>query len=273
MKKRKVKIRWKNMIIFLLMITFFTMFVISSINITKWLIDNNKVNKELNNINDQTQITDVKDDDNTTIINNDVPKSDPYWDFIKTNLIDVNFTDLLKTNPDVKGWINVKGTNINYPFVQTTNNKYYLTHSFDKSSNGGGWIFLDYRNNINNSDDNTIIYGHGRTNKTMFGSLKNILSNNWYQNTSNYIINISSISNNTMWQVFSIYKIENTSDYLYTNFNNKDEYLTFLNMLLNRSIYDFKTSINNEDKILTLSTCYDDNYKIVMHAKLIKISN
>lgn len=92
------------------------------------------------------------------------------------NMINVNFNDLKKTNPDIVGWIKVNGTNINYPFVQSKDNKYYLTHSFNKSYNSAGWVFLDYRNN-NTNNKNTIIYAHGRTDKTMFGTLKKVLNN------------------------------------------------------------------------------------------------
>ena len=49
------------------------------------------------------------------------------------DLINVNFTELKKINYDTIGWIQVNGTNINYPLVQTKNNDYYLTRSFDKS--------------------------------------------------------------------------------------------------------------------------------------------
>lgn len=54
------------------------------------------------------------------------------------NMINVNFNDLKKTNPDIVEWIKVNGTNINYPFVQSKDNKYYLTHSFNKSYNSAG---------------------------------------------------------------------------------------------------------------------------------------
>lgn len=49
-----------------------------------------------------------------------------------------NFNELKNINNDVKGWIKVNGTNINYPFVQSNNNKYYLTPTFDKSYNSAG---------------------------------------------------------------------------------------------------------------------------------------
>ena len=41
-------------------------------------------------------------------------------------------------------------------------------------------------------------------------------------------------------------------------------------MLIKRSAYDFNTSIDENDKILTLSTCFNNSEKMVMHAKLIK---
>ena len=54
------------------------------------------------------------------------------------NLINVDFNELKKINSNTKGWIQVNGTNINYPFVQAKDNKFYLTHSFDKSYNSAG---------------------------------------------------------------------------------------------------------------------------------------
>ena len=69
---------------------------------------------------------------------------------------------LLKENQETVSWITVNGTNINYPVVQHSDNEYYLNHSFDGSENSAGWIFLDYRNNIENTEKNTIIYGHSR---------------------------------------------------------------------------------------------------------------
>ena len=107
-------------------------------------------------------------------------------------------------------------------------------------------------------------------NKTMFGSLRNILSSSWYDNTDNHIIKLSTPTENTLWQVFSVYHIETTNDYIQTRFTSDEEYQNFLNKLKNRSAVEFDTSINANDKILTLSTCYNKTDKVVMHAKLIK---
>ena len=267
----KIKLKWKNIILILIFLILFITFNISIYNIIKWKLDSNKTNEEINTIQENTNIEEVKDNKGTEIIKQaeKIPKENPYWDYIKMNMMDVNFDNLKKINSDVVGWIKVNGTNINYPFVQGKDNKYYLTHSFNKSYNNAGWVFLDYRNNnINNR--NTIIYAHGRTDKTMFGTLRKVLNNGWINNTNNYVIKISTEKENSLWQIFSIYHIPTTNDYLQTEFKDEREYQRFLNILKNRSNHNFNTSITSNDTILTLSTCYNDSEKMVVHAKLIK---
>ena len=267
----KIKLKWKNIILILIFLILFITLNISIYNIIKWKLDSNKTNEEINTIQENTNIEEVQDNKGTEIIKQaeKIPKGNPYWDYIKMNMIDVNFDNLKKINSDVVGWVKVNGTNINYPFVQSKDNKYYLTHSFSKSYNNAGLVFLDYRNNnINNR--NTIIYAHGRTDKTMFGTLRKVLNNGWINNTNNYVIKISTEKENSLWQIFSIYHIPTTNDYLQTEFKDEREYQRFLNILKNRSNHNFNTSITSNDTILTLSTCYNDSEKMVVHAKLIK---
>ena len=267
----KIKLKWKNVILILIFLILFITLNISIYNIIKWKLDSNKTNEEINTIQENTNIEEVQDNKGTEIIKQaeKIPKGNPYWDYIKMNMIDVNFDNLKKINSDVVGWVKVNGTNINYPFVQSKDNKYYLTHSFSKSYNNAGLVFLDYRNNnINNR--NTIIYAHGRTDKTMFGTLRKVLNNGWINNTNNYVIKIFTEKENSLWQIFSIYHIQTTNDYLQTEFKDEREYQRFLNILKNRSNHNFNTSITSNDTILTLSTCYNDSEKMVVHAKLIK---
>lgn len=245
--------------------------VYSIYNIIVWKLDSNKTNNQIEEIQEEIPIIEIEDNDNTEIIEQEeeIPKSNPYWDYIGMNMIDVNFSELKNINNDVRGWIKLNGTNINYPFVQASDNKYYLTHSLDKSYNSAGWLFLDYRNN-STDNRNTIIYAHGRNDKTMFGSLRNVLSNNWLKDTNNYVIKISTEKENSLWQIFSTYHLPTTSDYLQTNFNNDNEFQDFINMIISRSSYNFNTSVSVNDNILTLSTCYNNSDKMVVHAKLIK---
>lgn len=260
-----------KIILSIIIIISLLLLIYSIVNIVIWKNDSNKTNKQIEDIQEEIKVTEVVDTENTEIIEQEeeIPEFNPYWDYIKMNMLNVDFSELKKINNNVKGWIQVNGTNINYPFVQANDNKYYLTHSFDKSWNSAGWLFLDYRNNYTNNK-NTIIYAHGRTDKTMFGSLRTILTKNWLSNTNNYVIKISTETENSLWQIFSTYHIPTTSDYLQTNFENDIEYQEFLDMIKDRSSYNFNTNVTSTDNILTLSTCYNNSDKMVVHAKLIK---
>lgn len=272
MKKRKIKIKWGNLTILLIILICTAIFIISIANILKWTIDNKKTDKQTEIITNIKVIEEVTDDENTEIIEQPITidKNAPYWNFIKMNLIDADFNELKQINKEVRGWIQVNGTNINYPYVQASDNDFYLNHSFDKSSNGAGWIFMDYRNNSQEFDKNTIIYGHGRSNTSMFGTLKNILKSSWFKDSNNYVIKLATEQENSLWEVFSVYKIPTTSDYLQIKFSSDEEFQNFANKLIERSAYNFNTPVNSTDKIITLSTCWNDEEKVVMHAKLIK---
>ena len=273
-RELRKKQRKKNIIFFLVLITFLAILVYSVIQIINWFKDSKAIKDEMSNINEVVTITETtKEDKKVEVVESKEEKSSPYWDYIKMNLIDVDFKELKKVNSDVKGWIQVNGTNINYPFVQTSDNDYYLTHSITKQKNSAGWVFMDYRNNAKSFNKNTIIYAHARVNQYMFGTLKNTLKSNWLNNTSNHVIKISGEKYNSLWQVFSVYHIPTTNDYIQTEFSDNNEFLEFATMLKNRSIHKFNTAVNEDDKILTLSTCYGNDEKLVVHAKLIKYTN
>ncbi len=275
-KRKKEKILKRKRILFILLIiaSLCILFYVGSY-IVHWLFDSRNLEKEIADIEQIASVTEVSapiDDENVSIYGEETEKeTSPYWSYISMDMLSVDFSDLKAENNDTVAWVKVNGTNINYPVVQSSNNKYYLKHSFKKSSNRAGWIFMDYRNNITNFDKNTIIYGHNRADSTMFGSLRNVLTSNWLNNTSNHVVMLSTETENSLWQVFSVYHISTTDDYLQTQFSSDTQFLNFINMLKSRSIYNFDTTLTANDKILTLSTCYgNDTERTVLHAKLIK---
>lgn len=261
--ERRKKVRKVTFITTLSILCF--AFFISSYRIIAWHKNNIDLKEEIDNITANVEIKEFDEDNNVIENENDI--------YLTESFIDVDFDELMKTNSDTIGWIYVPGTNIDYPFVQTTDNKYYLSHSFSKNYNEAGWVFMDYRNSSYDLDLNTIIYAHGRLDKTMFGSLRNALEENWYLNEDNHFIKISMVSNNTLWQVFSVYKIETETYYLKNNFTSYENHKEFIETIKNRSIYDFDINVTTDDKILTLSTCYDNFNKVVVHAKMIRQYN
>lgn len=270
-KRRKKKLRFRKWVIVVFLLFFISIFAFSAYQVYVWHNDNKEIETIADDVVKDTKVKEKEDTENTENINPPDNRDNDYWNYIKMSLLEVDFNELLAKNPDTVGWIQVKGTNINYPIVQTTNNSYYLNHAFDKTKNDAGWVFMDYRNDAVNFNQNTIIYAHSRLTGSMFGSLKNILESSWYTNKNHHIIRLSTPTENTMWQVFSVYTIPKESYYITPNFNSNEAYQEFLNTMKSRSEVEFSAEVNTNDKILTLSTCKDNfGNRVVMHAKLIK---
>lgn len=274
-KNKKLKKRIVNIIYTISIIVLVLALGFSIYKIINWDKDNKRVKEQEEEIKKITDIVEVDEKDNKNIEvieqKEEIAKENPYWDFIKIPLISVNFDELKKKNSDTVGWIKVDNTNINYPVVKCSNNDFYLNHGFDEKWNDAGWIFMDYRNNPVNFDKNTVIYGHSRVDKSMFGTLRNVVKQSWFNNKDNHIIKLSTPKENTMWQVFSTYKIKAEDYYLQTKFSSDSEYQTWLNDMRRRSQFNYGISVSTSDKVLTLSSCFDTNgTRVVLHAKLIK---
>lgn len=231
---------------------------------------NSFVKIKLNDITDNV-INDKKSENNDDTSNSGVTiETNLFRIYGKTSIDDINFTELSRVNSDVVAWLIVDSTNINYPIVKTSDNDFYLNHNFNKINDSNGWTFMDYRNSGNMDDENTIFYGHNLMNKTSFGSISSIFTDKWYKN-SNHSIVVVTANGRFTYKIFSVYYSDPDSSYLQTNYNNSEQYLEFLNTLKSKSKYNFKEKLNANDKIITLSTCTDDNKgRKVVHARLIK---
>lgn len=186
-------------------------------------------------------------------------------------LIRDDIAALLDINKDTVGWLKVNNTNIDYPVVQAEDNDYYLTKNFKNEKDNSGWVFMDYRADAVNLSQNTIIFGHNMYySGVMFGTLYKVKQSSWYKNLGNQIIEFDTLYEKLKWQIFSIYVIPNTTDYLIANFSTDEKFQNFLNLITGRSIYDFNVPVSPKDKILTLSTCSNNGKnRLVIHAVLL----
>ncbi|MEG0221581.1 MAG: class B sortase [Clostridia bacterium] len=274
-KKKKVSSKEKkklDRISIVVLVVSILLIILAIVLLINWLLDDVKTNTIAKTIAKEPDVVQVASEEKAELVNPPVDKNNDYWNYIKMPLINVNFDELLEKNKQTVGWIQVNNTNINYPLVQTSNNEDYLHKAFDGTANQAGWVFADYRNNMKDFDNNTIIYGHSRLNKTMFGSLLNVLNPSWFNNKENHIIKLSTPTENTLWQVFSVYKTPVESYYLTTSFLYETNFLKFANTLKSRSVHPFNSELVGTDKLLTLSTCSDvaGTGRVVVHAKLIK---
>ena len=207
------------------------------------------------------------EEENSSVSNNGVSLDD--------DVVTLNSYKILKeVNPDMVGWLNVPNTKIDYPIVRGADNSMYLTTNFYKEADYNGWVFMDYRNNAIDLDDNTIIYAHNRySSGIMFGTLPNLRKSSWFDKEENHYITFNTMDKVQKWRVFSYYTIKVTSDYLVTNFENIQEHEAFIKKITKRSKKNFKVDVTTDDKILTLSTCYNTKDRFVVHAVLIDDEN
>lgn len=174
---------------------------------------------------------------------------------------------LLDLNSDTVGWLTVPGTNIDYPVVQTNDNKYYLNHNFNKENDYNGWVFMHYENVSQELDKNTILFAHNRYySGVMFGTLSKVTEEKWYNEASNIRIFYNTLYEEGEYEVFSIYNINVTDDYLKNVFKTDEEFLEFIKMIRDRSIFQSQAEVGANDKIITLSTCLENNQRLVVHA-------
>lgn len=211
--------------------------------------NNNEINSEINN---EENSTITEENEEKKITNNEV-------------------ASLKELNKDTVGWLKVNNTNVDYPVVQASDNDYYLKRNFKKEKDNSGWIFMDYRADSKNLSNNTIIFGHNMYySGVMFGTLYKTKQSSWYTNPENQIIEFDTLYDKMKWQIFSIYTTEITNDYLIADFSTEEKFQDFINLITNRSKYEFNTPVSTKDKILTLSTCSDNGQKrLVIHAVLL----
>jgi len=237
--KRKLQKKAKTR--FVLFIILILLFVYSTFQVGYWVYSNINLSKQDEKIKEETKVV----------------KEDEKGQKVET----VDFSKLKEINQDVVGWIKIANTNINYPILQTNDNEYYLKRDIYKQYSSCGSVFMDYRNNKEFEDKNTVIFGHNLTLGKMFSDLQKIpkgeLGNEIY-------VDIDIENKQKQYKVFSSYKTEPLEDPITINIKDSKE---FIDKALKNSQINFQTQPNEQDSIITLSTCDNTGKKrIIVHA-------
>ncbi len=181
----------------------------------------------------------------------------------------VDWKALKKVNPDVQGWLYQKGTVINYPVVQGTDNDTYLHTRFDKQWSGGGTLFVDYRMEKDFRGFNSIIYGHHMKDGSMFRSIRGYTKEEGYYD-KHKTLELATPHGNYHLVVFSAFITKATDEDTYKMTYDEAEKQAYIDRAWEQSelpITKDSVDVTKSDRLVTLSTCaydYEEARYIVM---------
>lgn len=181
----------------------------------------------------------------------------------------VDWKALKKVNPDVQGWLYQKGTVINYPVVQGTDNDTYLHTRFDKQWSGGGTLFVDCRMEKDFKGFNSIIYGHHMKDGSMFRSIRGYTKEDGYYD-KHKTLELATPHGNYHLVVFSAFITKATDEDPYKMTYGEAEKQAYIDRAWERSelpITRDSVDVTKNDRLVTLSTCaydYEEARYIVM---------
>ena len=171
----------------------------------------------------------------------------------------VDFDALWEVNGDVVGWICLEDTRINYPVLQGTDNRYYVSTLIDGSYNGAGSIFMDYHNAADFSDRHTVLYGHNMGNGTMFADITRYRDQEYYE--AHPVGMIVTPEKNLRFEIVAGYVASLADPAWQLEFVDEEDVAQWLEDARDRSGFESERQLQPGERLLTLSTCtyeFDD---------------
>ena len=185
--------------------------------------------------------------------------------------ISMDFTELLKVNPDIKGWIFGEGTNVDYPVLHTDNNDFYMDHLYNKEYNSSGSIFSDYRNRGDFTDRNTVLYGHHMGNGTMFGSIEHYASQDFYDATPTMMLYTP--EGDYLIELICGTHESGDDQFVEFDFKTEEEFQEYVESFRKRSTFKSDVQVQPGDKLISLCTCayVFDNARFMLMGRLVPL--
>lgn len=187
-----------------------------------------------------------------------------------------NWKELKKVNKEIVGWLKIPDTVIDYPVLEHKGDdryyQYYIDHSYKKDSTEYGSIFMDYRCPDSTKSKNVIMHGHNMRDGSQFHSLLSYSPEGSLKGNLDYyrkhpVIIFNTPDGDAKYKIISVFKTSTYYDhgeffnYMQGGFNSDAEFMNFVYNVRIRSMFDIPVTVNEDDQILTLSTCCYEFYQ------------
>ncbi len=177
----------------------------------------------------------------------------------KTVQVLQEYAEIYKLNNDLVGWINIPGTKVDYPVLQTPDNPdYYLTHDFYGEEAKHGAIYAREVCDMSKPSDNITIYGHHMQDGSMFADIMDYQHKKFYQ--EHKYLTLDTLTEHHTYEVVAVFKTTATVGqgfkyHSYVDFADEDHFNEFMRMCKGYDFYDTGVEAQYGDKLICLSTC------------------
>ncbi len=196
-----------------------------------------------------------------------------------------NWKKLKKLNKEIVGWVTIDKTKIDYPVLEhkgdNAYSQYYLNRTYKKTYSDYGSVFVDYRCTDSVKSKNVILHGHNIRDGSMFHGLLDYskgLEGNLEFYKKHPVIEFNTPEGDAKYKIISVFKTSTLYahgeffNYMQGEFLSDAEFMNFVYNVRIRSLIDCPVMTNEDDQLLTLSTCsYEySNFRTVVVARKVR---
>lgn len=263
---------FKKVAYIVLLLFFAAVFLASAFYIGRYLLDSKKQADKYHSL--SNQVDEIRKGEMVPAETVLAPYTEPGSDAHAAILPE--YAALYKQNTDMIGWISIEGTKVNYPVMQSPDEKdFYLHHNFEKEESSHGAIYVQESCDPIKPSDNLTIYGHNMKDNSMFGSLDGYVKKDFWE--SHKFIQFDTLTERHTYEIIAVFSTTATEGQGFTYHQfidavDADDFNDFVNTCKKLSFYETGLSANYGDKLITLSTCEysHENGRLVVVAKRIE---
>lgn len=177
--------------------------------------------------------------------------------------------DLKKLNPDVKAWIQVPKTNIDYPVVQGQDDMEYINKNAYGEFELSGAIFLSCLNKDDFSDPYNLVYGHNMKNGGMFADVADFTNKEYFETHQKGKLYLTDATRKIRF--FACMKVTAADAKIYHPDGYRKENLKDLLDYIQANAVQYRdVNVADENSLIALSTCSEaeTNGRVVLIGKL-----
>lgn len=187
------------------------------------------------------------------------------------------FMTLYRNNDDVRGWVSIEDTGINYPVMAEPSAGYYKTHDFHRNTSSYGVPYLSVGTAVDpeNIKRNLTVYGNNPANGQMFSDLESYTELAFLKEHS--LITLNTLYQEGAYKVFAVFLADDTDgeefDYARAIFDSEDDFAYHVAQMRVRSLFDTPVDVAEGDSLLLLTTPIDygfDGARVVVAARRVR---